>query len=52
MKNGLVGSVELCALPLWEGALLNFMGVIRAWGAVETELLSDLMLIWCSDVYY
>lgn len=45
MKNGLVGSVDLCALLFWEGALLKFIGVIRAWGAVETRLLSDLVLI-------
>lgn len=45
MKDKLVELVQLCALPLWEGALLKFMGLIRAWGAVETELLSDLMLI-------
>lgn len=45
MKDELAGSVELCALLLWEGALLKFMGVIRAWAAVETGLLSDLMLI-------
>lgn len=37
--------MELCALLLWEDALLKFIGVIRAWGAVETGLLSGLMLI-------
>lgn len=37
--------VELCPLLLWEGAVLKLMGVIRTWSAVETSLLSDLILI-------
>lgn len=52
MKDELVGLVELSALLLWKGALMKFMGVIRAWAAAESGLLSDLMVIWCSDVYY
>lgn len=44
MKDELVASVKLCALLLCEGAPLKVMGDIRAWGAVETGFLSDLML--------
>lgn len=44
MKDELVASVKFCALLFCEGAPLKVMGDIRAWGAVETGFLSDLML--------